>query len=137
MNIARAKRPLARVTLVPLIDVLFILLVYFMVTSVYLDLDMIPAAATNQGLPPLAQGAGQGGSLLLQIRADGQIALRGRALPPQALAQALASEGDPGRLTVMILPSGQAPVQALASTLDALAAAGIAAPRIVRLEAQP
>lgn len=89
MSLARLRRPLARITLVPLIDVLFILLVYFMVTSTYLDLDMIPAAASDEGLQAPAGGAGQGGRLLLQIRADGSVALRGQAMTPEALARRL------------------------------------------------
>ena len=69
MRLARPATVRRRVTLVPLIDVLFILLVYFMVTSVYRDLDMIPVV---RGGDPMA-GAAQvdGGAVAGADPADG------------------------------------------------------------------
>ena len=44
MQLSRSKPPQRLISLVPMIDVLLIMLVFFMVTSTYLDLDMIPVA---------------------------------------------------------------------------------------------
>ena len=164
MALSRPRGPGARVTLVPLIDVLFILLVYFMVTSVYLDLDMIPAAGGDPvqspaagdaesadgggsagpeerppGGAPAASGAeALAGALLVRIAPDGQAVLRGTRLSPGALEERLRAEARRRPdLEVVLLPSPRAPVQALATALDALARAGIARSRILRLEGTP
>jgi biopolymer transport protein ExbD len=155
MALVRPSRPQARVTLVPLIDVLFILLVYFMVTSVYLDLDMIPAAGGDpvETLPetdaPAAAEDGAGtpdspdgaasppGALLVRIAPDGAMVLRGARLGPADLEARLAEEvaRRPG-LDVVLLPSPRAPVQALATALDTLARAGITRSRVLQLEGE-
>jgi biopolymer transport protein ExbD len=164
MALSRPRGPGARVTLVPLIDVLFILLVYFMVTSVYLDLDMIPAAggdpvqnpaagdaesadggdsAGAEGRPPGGAAAAPGdaalaGALLVRIAPDGQAVLRGTRLRPGALEERLRAEARRRPdIEVVLLPSPRAPVQALATALDALARAGIPRSRILRLEGAP
>ncbi|MEM6739025.1 MAG: biopolymer transporter ExbD [Pseudomonadota bacterium] len=144
MTLVRPPRPSPRVSLVPLIDVLFILLVYFMVTSVYLDLDMIPASNTRDDpqdtpVPTASAGAVEAArTLLLRIGGDGVAILRGAALAPEALRSTLAAEvAARPDLTVVILPSPVAPVQALATTLDALAQAGVQDTRLLRIEAEP
>lgn len=130
-----------RVTLVPLIDVLFILLVYFMVTSVYRDLDMIPVSR-QADLPPAptptstsaTSDAGEGAArVLLRIGADGAASLRGAAVDAGALAALAARDPVP---QVLILPSGAAPLGALTDVLDALAAAGLTDTRLVRVAAE-
>ncbi len=135
MSLMRRPGPARRITLVPLIDVLFILLVYFMVTSVYRDLDMIPVVRAGSGAtgpelsPPQSKDPVQ--SLLLRINAGGQVVLRGRVLSPDALARVLAQPEQ----RVLILPTGAAPLWALTGVMDAVADAGISDARLVRLEA--
>ena len=55
MKLTRRTEGGPALSLVPLIDVMLILLVFFMVTSTYLDLDMIPKV--DQAEAPLT-GAG-------------------------------------------------------------------------------
>jgi biopolymer transport protein ExbD len=135
MILSRHTRPHALISLVPMIDVMLILLVFFMVTSTYLNLDMIPA------LRPADGGASPGETpevrLMIRIQADGTASLRGKALSPQALAQVLqkALEEDPAAQMV-ILPSGSAPTQALISLMDLAATAGVQNMRVLRLEAR-
>jgi len=140
MILARPPRPRARVTLVPLIDVLFILLVYFMVTSVYLDLDMIPASGGGRGagLAPESPEAATSGALLVRLAPDGRAVLRGATLDMAGLEARLADDiRTRPDLEVVLLPSPRAPVQALASALDTLARVGVVRSRILRLEAEP
>jgi len=132
VRLARPATVRRRVTLVPLIDVLFILLVYFMVTSVYRDLDMIPVVRGGDPMAGAAQvdgGAVAGGTLLLRIGAGGEVVLRGQALTPAGLTAALS-----GAPRVLILPTGAAPLWALTQVMDAVAAAGVGDARLVRLE---
>jgi len=140
MSLARPARAPARVSLVPLIDVLFILLVYFMVTSVYLDLDMIPAAggprADLPAAPAGAESTGAAAPLLVRLDAQGRAVLQGEPLALPALEERLAEEvaARPG-LDIVLLPSPRAPVQALATALDAVAGAGVSRSRILQIEA--
>lgn len=132
-RLTRPIRPPATVSLVSMIDVLMIMLVFFMVTSTFLDLDMLPLVADA------AQGgaddaAPDGGAMLVRLGADGQVRLRGQVVPPDALADLMRAR--PG-LAVTVLPSGQAPVQALALVMDAATAAGVARLDILRLEGGP
>ena len=90
-TLSRPGRPRALISLVPMIDVMLILLVFFMVTSTYLNLDMIPAAkrADNRAEAPTGEqddGAGAG-TMLIRIGANGVPVLRGLALSEAELAE--------------------------------------------------
>lgn len=134
--LVRPGKPARTVTLVPLIDVLFILLVYFMVTSVYLDLDMIPASGTSE-TPGAASGTSDAEAAVKLIRLDrsGQAILGGRSLSFEELGTVLKDQVtlDPG-LSVLIMPSPYAPMQSLAAALDAVVRAGVGNSRILNLE---
>ncbi|MCU9840055.1 biopolymer transporter ExbD [Ruegeria sp. WL0004] len=135
MKTMRRRGVLPKVTLVPLIDVLFILLFYFMVTSVYLDLDMIPVSQETEE-PGVAVDEPPGGSILLRIDTEGRTVIRGTVIRATELSDWF-QQGDRAANTVLVLPSGEAPVQALATVMDALARAGVTRTRLVRLEARP
>ncbi|WP_299426012.1 biopolymer transporter ExbD [uncultured Shimia sp.] len=140
MTLSRPQRTSGRISLVPLIDVLFILLVYFMVTSVYLDLDMIPVSQ-KVDLPATDTQTGAIGDVtrvLLRISSDGTVSLRGQRLSEGNLAAAilpLAARVPPPQ--ILILPSGAAPLFALTEVLDALASVGLTNTRIIRIEGSP
>ena len=130
MRLTRRKRNMALVTMTPLVDVMMILLVFFMVTSSYLDLDMVPmvqSEAAGQAAP-----AAPAPTLLVRITASGEARLRGQPLTAQALASALQ---DAPNARVLILPSGGANVQGLVSAIETATRAGANNLRVVRLEA--
>ncbi|MBB95315.1 MAG: biopolymer transporter ExbD [Rhodobacteraceae bacterium] len=140
--LSRPARPRALISLVPMIDVMLILLVFFMVTSTYLDLDMIPAARrgdTPSDAPTATSGDGAGaGTLLIRIGADGLPVLRGQRLDGPALADRLARQMADAPLTqVLLLPSPGARTQALISVMETATQAGVTRLRIIRLEASP
>lgn len=144
MRIARPKRPPALVSLTPLIDVLLILVVFFLVTSTYLDLDMIPMAGTEERAAGAGGGAGggEGGGadaarpsvLLLRIDAAGRAHLGAESVAPDALAAAIRSRlaAQPS-LRLLVLPSPSATTQALVDALGAAAQGGAASVRVVRV----
>ena len=133
------KRPLhqkALISLVPMIDVMLILLVFFMVTSTYLNLDMIPALSrtdqSEEASPPTAE---QGGTLLIRLGADGVPVIRGRELEFTELGGIIRTRtAQNPRLSVIVLPTGGANMQALVSLMDTLTSAGATKVRIIRLE---
>ncbi len=134
MKLARRRNNAALITLTPLVDVMLILLVFFMVTSTYLDLDMIPMVEKGEDVDPTLTAAGTDGAttLLISINAAGEARFQGRTVTPIALAEALRSQPN---AQVLILPSGFANVQGLVEVIEAATAAGITNLRVVRLEA--
>ena len=137
LALKRRDRPRALISLVPMIDVMLILLVFFMVTSTYLNLDMIPAAQRSDDAPLAGPVEGAGGaSLMIRIAADGTPVLRGQAVTPDALTTALRAHLADAPLTqVLILPSAVARTQALITVMEAATRAGATRLRVVRLEA--
>ncbi len=136
MQINRPTRPGPLISLVPMIDVMLILLVFFMVTSTYLNLDMIPAVRPEQG--GAAASAPPAGTVMIRLGADGIPAIRGQAQTPETLARMLTNRlADEPLTQVVILPSGAAPTQALISVMDTATLAGAGRLRVIRLEARP
>ncbi len=148
MRVARRKRQGPLISMTPMIDVLFILLVFFMVTSTFLDLDMIPliggarpgAQSSPESSPaPAAAGerAAEPGSLLVRLGADGRTYVAGQAVDAAALSAMVALRVAVRPSTpIMVLPSGSATTQSLVSLMDALSRAGARDVRVVRFEAQ-
>lgn len=109
----------AVISLTPLIDVVFILLVFFMLASSFMEWRTLDLNAARAG------GAGDmQGALLLEIRKEG-IRLSGREINPSALAGALHPYfvSDPDQ-RVLVKPADGVPLQAAIDTLDQIAAAG-------------
>lgn len=137
----RAARALS-LPMTPLVDILLILLIFFMLTSTFLDLDMIPIAepagpaaepGSPSGLPGGAAVAAR--PLLVRLDAEGVAVVAGiRAAGPE-LASALRRRlsAEPGT-PVVVLPSPQAPLQALVDLLAALSAAGAPHVSVLRIE---
>lgn len=134
--LTRPKRPAQLISLVPMIDVMLIMLVFFMVTSTYLNLDMIPAVKQQEGAASASQETG--GTLMIRLGADGIPVIQGGAVPVEALPSLLAQKlAEDPLVQVLVLPSGAARTQALVSVMDAAARAGAVRLRVVRLEARP
>lgn len=137
LSLTRPKPPKALISLVPMIDVMLILLVFFMVTSTYLNLDMIPAVKRGDDLPQTAapsQGAA-GATLLIRIGADGIPTVRGAGLDLPALETVFRTRlTEAPELQVLLLPSGAADMQALVSVMDVATRSGVTNLRVVRLE---
>jgi biopolymer transport protein ExbD len=123
-----------------MIDVLMIMLIFFMVTQTYLNLRMVPAVqADDPGVPATETAiAPQGSTLLVRLAQDGAPVVGGRHLDLEGL-QALVAERlrENPDTPVIVLPSGAADTQALVSVMDRIALGGATEVRIVRIEATP
>lgn len=112
--IARPRRPL--VTLTPLIDVVFILLVFFMLATAFIEEQRLPLGGTGDApsidAPPLQ----------VYLR-TGDVQLGGVAMPLERAAAEVAGAGRP----VVLEPAPGVPVQRLAEALAALRRAGVTA----------
>jgi biopolymer transport protein ExbD len=139
MQLRRPGTPRRLISLVSMIDVLLIMLVFFMVTSTYLNLDMIPVAQAAQDTPtPAVAGGAAATPLIIRLGPDGAAYLRGQITPPEALTgrvQVHLAENPSS--AVLILPSPRADTQSLVSMMDLLTRAGVRNLRILQLAARP
>lgn len=136
MLLRRARPAKTLISLVPMIDVMLILLVFFMVTSSYLNLDMMPmvesAEETQAGVP-----ADSAAPLLIRIAADGRPKIRGQPLNAAELTGLIQARLAENPLaSVIVLPSGAATTQHLVTVMDIATQAGATRLRLIRLEAQ-
>ena len=113
------RRPLIGLT--PLIDVVFILLVFFMLASSYLDWRSIVLSPPAKA----AQGGGMEGALLVEVQAGGQLRLSGQPVRLQELDQRVRQRlaEKPGQRLV-VKPDESVDLQAVVAVLDSLALAG-------------
>lgn len=133
-QLRRTTPPRQLISLVPMIDVMLILLVFFMVTSTYLNLDMIPIVDRVDEAPSISN-SGNGSTILVRIGADGQTYLHSKVTDASSLRQLIKTRllTEP-LLSVVILPSSRASTQALVSTMDTLTHSGVTRIRLMRLD---
>ena len=140
------RRPLPRrnaLSVVSMIDVMMILLFFFMITSSYLNLDMVPALQKSEEAPDTttattAAPATPAATILIRIDAKGQAQVAGQVLAPEALSALIKSRLAAEPLTpILLFPSGGADLQALISVMDTVTVAGATRVKVIRIEAQP
>ena len=121
-----------------MIDIFMILLVFFMVTSTYLDLDTVPLLQSeNEQVADDEIEATQVRPLLVRIGADGDPVVQGRRLDAEAFEEFLVQRlRETPKLEVLLLPSGAADVQTLVTTMDLATRVGATRLRLVRLVGQ-
>ena len=144
MRLNREKRVGMAISVTPLVDVMMILLIFFMVTSTYLDLDMVPLvggdrpADEQSSAPPVTvEQVVQSTSLLVRLAADGTVYVSGQAVSLSGLSSVIQVRVTTRPSTpVLVLPSGAATTQSLVSLMDAIANAGARNVRVVRLSPQ-
>ena len=143
MRLNRKKRVGMIISVTPLVDVMMILLIFFMVTSTYLDLDMIPlvggerAGGDQSASPAVTVGRTDSTSLLVRLAADGSVHVSGQSVSLAGLSSVIKVRVTTRPSTpVLVLPSGAATTQSLVSLMDAIAEAGARNVRVVRLQPQ-
>ncbi len=129
------------ISVVPMIDVLMILLIFFMVTQSYLNLSMVPAVQADDPTAAAASVPAPGtpaSTLLVRLASDGLPVVGGQHLSLDELQAAVEARlADAPGTPVVVLPSGAADTQALIALMDRLAIAGATQVKIVRIEAGP
>lgn len=140
MKFRRKPRENVEIGLAPLIDVVFILLLFFVVTTTFtretqLKIDLPEAdSATPVQETQLKQ-------LEVTIAADGSYSLNGQSLVKSDLAtlsSALQKEsGGDSSLPLVISADARTPHQAVITAMDAAGKLGFSQLRITTVEAQP
>ena len=125
---ARRQRRRAAISLTPLIDVVFILLVFFMLASSFLDWRAIALDAPGRA----GGGPAMEGALLVEVRRDG-LRLSGEPVSLQSLeARAATAVAERAGQKVLVRPDEGVPLQQTVRVLDRLTAAGVTQLSLIR-----
>lgn len=132
MHILRNSLPAKRrqlISLTPLIDVVFILLIFFMLASSFLDWRTITLNTPGQA----ATVPDMEGAMLVRLHADGTLDMAGEALSGDQLQARLqaALARKPGQ-RVLVRPERGVAMQRAVEVLDLVASAGIMDVSLVR-----
>ncbi|WP_192036622.1 biopolymer transporter ExbD [Halomonas sp. YLGW01] len=132
MKFPRRRREPVEVNLTPLIDVVFLLLIFFMVSTTFetrqaLELEL-PESASAAAAEPAP--------VVLVITASGDYRLGDVAVPRETLGAALESRGEAAREHGLIIEAdGRVAHRHVVAALDEAAAQGITRVRIATREA--
>ena len=120
---AERRHRSSEISLTPLIDVVFILLIFFMLASSFRDWRSINLQTATLGN---AAGAAPKGSVLVKLRTDGDYLVSGEHFSQENFAnrlQSLASRSPKPRIVVEA--EAGVPVQAVIRTVDMAAERGL------------
>lgn len=112
----------ARIEIIPMIDIMFFLLIFF----IMITLHMIPSSglASNLATSSTASALPQP-KLLVTVDASGGISAEGQALTAAQLTALLRKKGDADHTIVTIAGAKQISLQNLMSVMDACRLAGV------------
>ena len=122
-------RKAARIEIIPMIDVMMFLLVFFVLIS----LNALPALGLRVALPYAANPAHLEVTrrVTVTLTADGQIFVDGEKTSAAGVTERLKILARDAKLTVIISVDREARLQPLVSVLDALKQAGIVSATII------
>lgn len=136
MHLTRITEPKRIISLVPMIDVLLIMLVFFMVTSTYLNLEMVPVVKSSEA-PVLTENEATNSKvapLLVRLTSDGEPSLSGNEMSLSDLVSILETKvSNNPDTSVLVWPSPHASTQSLVSLLDSITKSGVTQLRILQL----
>lgn len=118
VKLVSVRRGRRRISLTPLIDVVFILLVFFMLESSFLKVRAIDLALPELGSQPMDQ------PLRVELLAGGMVRVNGATVGSTEWVSLLLSRGDPGNLPVLLSSEAAVPLQHMVDAMDRLQQAG-------------
>ncbi|HTJ95292.1 MAG TPA: biopolymer transporter ExbD [Pararobbsia sp.] len=121
----------ARIEIIPMIDIMFFLLVFFIMITLHMIPDaglrtQLPSSSSTQTLPPASE--------TVALAEDGTLSVDGKSMTTGQLTSLLAARPDAARTVVTIAGAAKAQIQRLVTVMDACRAAGVSQ---VSLAAQP
>jgi len=120
---AGRRRPSVEISLTPLIDVVFILLIFFMLASSFLDLRAIELKTAKLGNAAVAASEG---SVMVKLRADGDYLVSGERMSRTDFDVRLKTlAGRDTKPRIVIEAETGVPVQAVVKAVDMAAERGL------------
>lgn len=115
-----AREP--RIEIVPMIDIMMFLLIFFMVTM----LKMIDASGVKINVPQAATAATlPKTTLVIAVAKDGDLFFEGQPVTTDVLTQALKARAETAKLQVLISGDKDVPLQGLLRAMDVARTAGV------------
>jgi biopolymer transport protein ExbD len=112
----------ARIEIIPMIDVMLFLLVFFIIVT----LQMIPDAGVNLQLPVSSQTDPlPHPKFTVNVLPDGSIKVKGAAMTAEQLTAMFQQDGDPDKTEVTIATDKTTPFQDFMTVIDAARKAGV------------
>lgn len=121
MRIDTATRARARPSLTPLIDVIFLLLMFFMLTTSFMRFSELDLAATGEA----AAGGGGVPGLLIRLEGDRGLRLNGEPLSLAELPARLQVLAGRGATSATVQAGEDADTQALVDLMEVLRASPV------------
>lgn len=118
MRLSSASKSLPRISLTPLIDVVFLLLIFFILASTFMRFTAVPIASATRGgtTPP-----GQNEIALIRLQPDESgISVNGRQVSLDGLQDTISDLTGKGISHAVVQPVGNANLQALVGVLEQL-----------------
>ena len=120
LEFGRTSRRALNLPLIPLIDVVFILIIFFMFTTSFMRIESLELM-----LPSVGKAASKKEVTHIFVKENGEIILGRRDVEPEELSEALLRifAGDPAA-SVMLLSEDGVTMQQLVAVMDRVSAAG-------------
>ena len=132
---SKKKLDESNVDLTPMLDVVFILLIFFVVTATFLSETAIDAASTpNSDAPPQNPNDDTKKNILVELGPNNDIVLNGEARPvllSQIRSNIDRLKAENPAATLIVKPHNRSNVQTLVAVMDAARQAGIAGISVV------
>jgi len=114
MRLSSARRRVAWIGLTPLIDVVFLLLIFFMLASTFLRFSGVPVSGATRGGAP----TGLKELALIQVRNSTQVSVNGQVVDFDALARLIDEFVARGIVRAIVRPGPEATVQDVVDALE-------------------
>ncbi len=133
MQITRTRRPVRVLSLTPLIDVVFLLLIFFMLATTFLDTRRVDVS-----VPRIDGGVGGiAGAFMISIRSSTQLELNGQAVSLEQIEARVRTRvrQNPGQV-FQVFPDNAVRLQRVMDVLDRISKAGGRSVTLERQEAE-
>lgn len=119
MRVDYAIRRSRRLALTPLIDVIFLLLLFFMLSSTFTRFAQIELTAGRSGASPAQEQP----DIIIRLDEQG-VSVNGQAVADDEVADTLAALEDAGGKTAVLLVRGEVDSQRLVTLIEQIRSAG-------------
>ena len=121
MEFSRRQRSRQELNVAPLIDVVFLLLIFFMLASTFIEPNAVDIRLSGGN----AETVNTADPLVVEVIPDGSVRLNGLRLSFEQLTVEVAAriKGDPSRV-ITIMAGADIPVQTLIQVMDQVRSAG-------------
>ncbi|MBJ3776009.1 ExbD/TolR family protein [Acuticoccus mangrovi] len=114
MALASPNRRRRRLTLTPLIDVIFLLLLFFMLSSTFLRFAAVDVATATSGAAPATGGV----PATLVVSAEGALALNATPVTRDTLMDEIAALAEAGARRILVRAAPGASVEDLVGVME-------------------